>query len=83
MIIWAVFRNGKPEVCQDEVSQEMLDTYSKTGDVSFLIVAHSVINVFLEEDLAIMCKEALEKDYPEDSFEVVQLHPVVGSIEWN
>lgn len=82
-MLWGVFRNGKAEKCQDEVTQEMTDEYRKTGDVSFLIVAHSVINIFLDVNLAHVCCAALQRDYPEEKFAVVELHAVTGTVDWS
>lgn len=82
-MIWAVFRNNKPEKCQDDITKEMVEQYRKTNDISFLIVAHSVINVFLDENLAQVCKSSLEMDYPKEKFEVVPLHPILETREWS
>lgn len=82
-MLWAVFRNGNAELCDDEITKEMIDQYRKTNDVSFLIIAKSVINVFLDENMAQVCRAALARDYPGDKFGVVQLHAITGTQEWS
>ena len=82
-MLWAVFRNGRPEVVDDEITAEMTNKYRETGDVAFLIISKSIINVFEEEDLAQVCCAALKSDYPLEKFGVVRLHPIVSTSEWS
>lgn len=83
MMLWAVYRDGKPEKCADEIEEQAIEQYRRTGDVALLIIARSVINVFDEKDLAQVCKSALERDYPEEKFSLVELHPITGTVEWS
>lgn len=83
MSLWAVLKDGQPDKYVDDVSSEVMKEYDRTGDIALIIIAQSVINVFDNENLANICRDALERDYPLNKFSVAELHVVADKEDWS